>query len=128
MHRHRVPRIKQTFTFQGMTPGELLVIVGLFFAGYRIGGAIFDHPVAPFATGFLAYFLVFARLKAVLVRYPPGYFGNYLKWLGSKDLYYPLPDDRANPILANIAEEKPAEGQEEPVPLDEDVNRVPVSS
>lgn len=87
-------------------------MVGLFFLGYRIGGAISTHPVVPFVVGALTYFLVFPRIKAVLVRYPPGYFGNYLRWLSTKDLYYPLPDDQVNPILVSPRESTEAKEPE----------------
>lgn len=127
MQRHRVPRLKQAFTFQGMTPVEMLLVVGLFFAGYRIGGAISTHPFVPFLTGFLAYFLLYSRVKAVIIRYPPGYFGNYLKWLGTKDIYYPLPDDKVYPILVRVEGEASTKGEEVTAPA-ESPKGVPVPS
>lgn len=100
MKRHKFPRLKQSFTIQGLSPGEILLSAASFYLGYRLGGMVTGSPLLKIGAGITMAVFVLPRIKERFNRYPPGWFNNWLKWLSSKDIYYPLPDESVMPIIS----------------------------
>lgn len=99
MTRHKVPRLRQAFTIQGMSLGDILLTGLLFYLGWRITGLILGHPGAKLLGAFLTFYLGMGFYRNLMVRYPPGFFGNYLVWLTKPDVLVPMPDDRVKPLV-----------------------------
>ncbi len=114
--RHRVPRVKQRFTIQGLSAGDILLVVALAYSGYKLASLFTGNPLFLWGSAFLSYYLVFPRVRDLVSRYPGGYFSNYLKWLSSPDFYVPLPDDRVKPILAVPHNERDGREERNPDP------------
>lgn len=100
MKRRKLPQLKYSLTFQGLSPGDILMSGLSFYLGYRLGGMISGHPVIKIAMGAAMVALALPRVKAWFNRYPPGWFNHWLKWLPTKDIYYPLPDETVMPIIS----------------------------
>jgi hypothetical protein len=98
--RHKVPRLKQSFTVQGMTPTEILVALAFMYVGWKAGGLISGNPMVKIGAALGAYMFLFPRIKDLVGRYPPGWFDNYIRWLFTKDLYAPLPDESVVPLIS----------------------------
>jgi hypothetical protein len=109
--RHKVPRLKQSFTVQGMSPMEILVALAFMYIGWKVGGLISGNPMVKIGAALGAYMFLFPRLKDLLGRYPPGWFNNYIRWLFTKDVYAPLPDESVVPLISyNVKDEAVSRG------------------
>lgn len=100
MKRHKFPRLKQSFTIQGLSPIEILLSAAGFYLGYRLGGMVSGSAFLKIGAGVAMVVFVLPRIKEQFNRYPPGWFNNWLRWLSTKDIYYPLPDESVMPIIS----------------------------
>ncbi len=83
-----------------MSPLEILGALVFLYLGWRIGGLISGNPAIKIGSAVAAYTLLFPRVKEFTGRYPPGWFNNYIRWLFTKDIYAPLPDESVVPLVS----------------------------
>ncbi len=110
MNRRKVPKLRQTFTFQGMSTADMLLLLLLVYLGYKLASVFSGNAVVRLGGAFLAYFLIFPRAKAFFSRFPPGYFSNYVWWLSREDVLIPRYDESFLPLV--VASHNEVDGDE----------------
>jgi len=94
-----------------MSPLEILVALAFMYIGWKVGGLISSNPMVKIGAALGTYMFLFSRIKDFLGRYPPGWFNNYIRWLFTKDLYAPLPDESVVPLISyNVKDEAVSRG------------------
>lgn len=111
MNRRKVPKLRQTFTFQGMSTADMLLLLLLVYLGYKLASVFSGNTLVRLGGAFLAYFLIFPRVKAFFSRFPPGYFSNYVWWLSREDVLIPRYDESFLPLV--VASHNEVDGDEE---------------
>lgn len=108
MQRHRVPRIKQTFTIQGMSLGDILISALLLYLGWKLAGFVSGHPMVKLVGAAVIFYLGMGFYRSVAIRYPPGFFSNYFAWLIKPDVFVPMPDEKVQPLIvpARVSDNK----------------------
>lgn len=81
------------------------------YVGWKVGGLVSGNPMVKIGAAVGAYMFLFPKIKDFLGRYPPGWVNNYIRWLFTKDLYAPLPDESVVPLISyNVKDEAVSRG------------------